>query len=72
MSLPDMIPDINYGKKLLLKGIQMAPNDLAVLKAITQAIIVCKKKVIYISFNKYFLLHSNCYVFLITIFYLDI
>lgn len=52
ISLPDMVPDINYGKQLLLKGLHMAPHDLAVLKAIIRVVIVCKNKVIYnISLN---------------------
>lgn len=66
ISLPDMVPDvINYGKQLLLKGLQMAPNDLTVLEAITNVIIVNKKKVIYISFNILLFVVMIKYLFII-------
>jgi hypothetical protein len=67
ISLPNM-DVINYGMQLLLKGLQMAPNDLTVFKAIIRVIIINKKKVIYISL----LFMVMIRVFIINIvFYLD-
>lgn len=46
MSLPAVAHDLNAGKELLIQVLQMTPNDLIVLKAVTQVIILCKRNVI--------------------------
>lgn len=50
MNLPAVVHDLNSGKELLLKAVQLTPNDLTVLKAVTQVIILCKRNVIKVLF----------------------
>lgn len=45
MTLPTIIHDSDLGKQLLIKGLQMAPKDLTVLKAVAQVIILSEKNV---------------------------
>lgn len=52
--LPTVVHDVHFEKQLLLKGLQLAPHDLTVLKAVVvQVIIHCKKTVI-ISFDIFY------------------
>jgi len=44
-TLPGVVHDSNLIKQLLIKGLNIAPNDLIVLKAITRVIIINKKEV---------------------------
>lgn len=43
MTLPIMVRDFDLGKQYLTKALEMAPNDLTVLKAVTKAIEVYKE-----------------------------
>lgn len=43
MTLPIMVRDFDLGKLYLTKALEMAPNDLTVLKAVTKTVEVYKK-----------------------------
>lgn len=44
MSLPKIFQNLSLGKELLVKGLQMAPKDLIVLRAIARVIIIFSRK----------------------------
>lgn len=44
MSLPKIVQNLSLGKELLVKGLQMAPNDLIVLRAVARVIICFSRK----------------------------
>lgn len=68
MTLPTIAHDFDLGWKLLTKGLQMAPNDLIVLKAVARVIFLSKRNVtIYIKlyFLCFFLCIYYCFMFFV-------
>lgn len=45
MTLPTISNDLNLVKQLLIKGLQIAPNDLTVLQAVVKVIILMGRNV---------------------------
>lgn len=46
MSFPRTVQDSDFGMELLMKGQQMAPSDLVVLKETIETIILCQSNLI--------------------------
>lgn len=44
MTLPKIVQDLSLGNELLAKGLQMAPKDLIVLRAVARVIIIFSRK----------------------------
>lgn len=47
MTLPSRVRDFNLGKQYLTKALNMAPNDVTVLKAIENAVEALKDVILY-------------------------
>lgn len=66
ITLPFMVRDFKLGKQYLNKAVQMAPNDITVLNAVTETVELYKKMVNYIFLNiNYNILINSFFFFLI-------
>lgn len=49
ITLPTIVNGLSLAKLLLIKSIQIAPNDLSVLKTVAKVIVIMRKKVIFLN-----------------------